>query len=63
MAREFPFAFAFGEIAVYLHRGATLGRAHARSAEPSLAELRHIDAEVRGALLAENVSRAVTALR
>jgi len=54
---------AFGEIAVYLHRGATLGRAHARSAEPSLAELRHIDAEVRGALLAENAGRPVTALR
>ncbi|HYK99409.1 MAG TPA: 1-deoxy-D-xylulose-5-phosphate reductoisomerase [Candidatus Acidoferrales bacterium] len=44
---------SFGEIAVYLHRGATLGRAHARTAEPSLAELRHIDAEVRGALRAE----------
>lgn len=45
----------FGEIAVYLHRGATLGRAHGRSAEPSLAEIRHIDAEVRAALRAEPV--------
>jgi len=48
---------AFDEIAVYLHRGATLGRAHARSAEPSLAEIRHIDAEVRGALREEPVLR------
>jgi 1-deoxy-D-xylulose-5-phosphate reductoisomerase len=47
----------FNEIAVYLHRGATLGRAHARSAEPSLAEIRHIDAEVRGALRAEPALR------
>ncbi|HKW78444.1 MAG TPA: 1-deoxy-D-xylulose-5-phosphate reductoisomerase [Candidatus Limnocylindria bacterium] len=47
----------FGEIAVYLHRGAALGRSHGRSAEPSLAEIRHIDAEVRGALRAEPVLR------
>ena len=52
----------FGEIAVYLHRGAALGRAHARSAEPGLAELRHIDAEVRGALLAESAGRSSMAL-
>ena len=45
----------FGAIAGYLHRGAALGRAHGRSAEPSLAEIRHIDAEVRGALRAEPV--------
>ncbi len=48
-------AIGFGEIAVYLHRGVTLGRAHGRSAEPSLAEIRHIDAEVRAALRAEPV--------
>src|SRR5206468_2879579 len=47
----------FAEIAVYLHRGAALGRAHARDAEPSLAQLRHIDAEVRGALREEAVVR------
>lgn len=47
----------FGEIAGYLHRGAALGRAHGRSAEPSLAEIRHIDAEVRGALRAEPALR------
>ncbi len=46
---------AFDQIPVFLHRGATLGRAHGRSAEPSLAEIRHIDAEVRGALRAEPV--------
>ncbi len=53
LRKEIP----FGEIAVYLHRGATLGRAHGRSAEPSLAEIRHIDAEVRGALREEPVLR------
>ncbi len=53
LRREIP----FNEIAVYLHRGAALGRAHGRSAEPSLAEIRHIDAEVRGALRAETVVR------
>lgn len=53
LARE----ISFGEIAVYLHRGAALGRAHGRSAEPSLAEIRHIDAEVRGVLHAEPVLR------
>ena len=47
----------FGEIASYLGRGAALGRAHGRSAEPSLAEIRHIDAEVRSALRAEPVLR------
>ncbi len=47
----------FTEIASYLHRGAALGRAHGRSAEPSLAEIRHIDAEVRGALREEPVLR------
>ena len=47
----------FDEIAVYLHRGAALGRAHARTAAPSLAEIRHIDAEVRGALREEPVLR------
>ena len=46
---------AFGEIAVYLHRGAALGRSHGTHAEPSLAELRHIDAEVRGALREEKM--------
>ena len=48
---------AFGEIAAYLARGAALGRSHGRSAEPSVAEIRHIDAEVRGALRAEPVLR------
>lgn len=45
----------FTEIAAYLHRGAALGRAHGRSAEPGLAEIRHIAAEVGGALRAEPV--------
>jgi 1-deoxy-D-xylulose-5-phosphate reductoisomerase len=53
LRKEIP----FGEIAVYLHRGAALGRAHGGSAEPSLAEIRHIDAEVRGALREEPVLR------
>jgi 1-deoxy-D-xylulose-5-phosphate reductoisomerase len=55
VARYLNGEITFGEIAVYLHRGATLGRAHGRSAEPTLAEIRHIDAEVRGALRAEPV--------
>ena len=47
----------FGEIAAYLQRGAAIGRAHGRSAEPNLAEIHHIDAEVRGALRAEAALR------
>ena len=53
LKKEIP----FGEIAVYLHRGAALGRATGRSAEPSLAEIHHIAATVSGALRAEPVFR------
>jgi 1-deoxy-D-xylulose-5-phosphate reductoisomerase len=51
LKKEIP----FGEIAVYLHRGAALGRATGRTAEPSLAEIHHIAATVHGALRAEPV--------